>query len=123
MQYRQDKELDDINKEYKEVAVRSNNGNRRIELSDSNNKWLRKSDLFKLSVQIQVWIFQVKSYMEVTTTHCTLEQTGSHPVEAFWSLTTNDEDGVLVENTINRYAIGDRDVLEYNHDGALKILI
>jgi len=45
------------------------------------------------------------------------------PVKAFWSLTMYDEDGFLIDNVIERYAIGDRDVLQYNDDGSLDILI
>jgi len=45
------------------------------------------------------------------------------PVNAFWSLTMYDEHGFLVENSIQRYAIGDRDPLEFNADGSLDILI
>ncbi len=45
------------------------------------------------------------------------------PVSAFWSLTVYDELGFLVENPIGRYAIGDRDDLEFNEDGSLDILL
>ena len=45
------------------------------------------------------------------------------PVDAFWSLTMYDEHGFLIENPINRYAIGDRDPLKFNTDGSLDILI
>jgi hypothetical protein len=45
------------------------------------------------------------------------------PVDAFWSLTMYDERGFLIENPINRYAIGDRDPLKFNPDGSLDILI
>ena len=45
------------------------------------------------------------------------------PVQAFWSLTMYEDDGFLVNNPINRYAIGDRDNLNFNEDGSLDILI
>ncbi|MBW1641583.1 MAG: DUF1254 domain-containing protein [Deltaproteobacteria bacterium] len=45
------------------------------------------------------------------------------PVHAFWSLTVYNMDSFLIDNPINRYAIGDRDPLEYNEDGSLDILI
>ena len=45
------------------------------------------------------------------------------PVKAFWSITMYDEDGFLIESTINRYLIGDRDPLKYNDDGSLDIVI
>ena len=45
------------------------------------------------------------------------------PVEAFWSLTMYDEAGFQVANSINRFAIGDRDQLKYNPDGSLDLYI
>ncbi|MFT5888871.1 MAG: hypothetical protein ACI9BO_001694, partial [Zhongshania sp.] len=45
------------------------------------------------------------------------------PVDAFWSLTLYDVQGFLVGNAIERYAIGDRDKLNFNADGSLDILI
>ena len=45
------------------------------------------------------------------------------PVQAFWSLTMYDESGFLIDNPIDRYAIGDRDTLQYNDDGSLDIWI
>ena len=45
------------------------------------------------------------------------------PVDAFWSLTMYDENGFLIESSINRYAIGDRDNLKFNTDGSLDIFI
>lgn len=45
------------------------------------------------------------------------------PVDAFWSLTMYDENGFLIESTINRYALGDRDNLEFNSDGSLDLLM
>lgn len=48
---------------------------------------------------------------------------GLPPVAGFWSLTMYDEVGFQVANPINRYAIGDRDPLQYNSDGSLDIWI
>jgi hypothetical protein len=45
------------------------------------------------------------------------------PVNGFWSITIYDSDGYLVENAINRYAVGDRDKLNFNKDGSLDIFI
>ena len=45
------------------------------------------------------------------------------PVNGFWSVTLYDSDGYLVGNPINRYAIGDRDDLQYNEDGSLDLYI
>ena len=45
------------------------------------------------------------------------------PVNAFWSITVYDEAGYFASNPINRFAIGDRDALEYNIDGSLDIYI
>ena len=45
------------------------------------------------------------------------------PVNAFWSLTMYDERGFLIDNPIQRYAIGDCDPLEFNADGSLDIMI
>ncbi len=45
------------------------------------------------------------------------------PVKAFWSLTLYDERGYLIENPIDRYAIGDRDPLTFNDDGSLDLVI
>jgi len=45
------------------------------------------------------------------------------PIDAFWSLSMYDEDGFFIDNPINRYAIGDRDALQYNSDGSLELLI
>jgi hypothetical protein len=45
------------------------------------------------------------------------------PVDAFWSLTMYDQRGFLVDNPIQRYAIGDRDDLYFNADGSLDIWI
>ncbi len=45
------------------------------------------------------------------------------PVEAFWSVTMYDKDGFQVANSINRFALGDRDPLKYNSDGSLDLYI
>ena len=45
------------------------------------------------------------------------------PVNAFWSATMYDEAGFQVANTLNRFAIGDRDQLKYNADGSLDLYI
>lgn len=45
------------------------------------------------------------------------------PVNAFWSITMYNEKQLFVPNVLNRYAIGDRDRIEFNSDGSLSILI
>ncbi|MFK5854849.1 MAG: DUF1254 domain-containing protein [Bacteroidota bacterium] len=45
------------------------------------------------------------------------------PVNAFWSLTAYNSKDFMVANTINRFALGDRDNLKYNEDGSLDIYI
>lgn len=45
------------------------------------------------------------------------------PVDAFWSLTLYDPEGFQVANTLDRFAIGDRDDLAFNDDGSLDIYI
>ncbi|MBK9143401.1 MAG: DUF1254 domain-containing protein [Candidatus Melainabacteria bacterium] len=45
------------------------------------------------------------------------------PVDAFWSVTLYDGDGFPVPNSINRFAIGDRDDLKYNQDGSLDLYV
>ena len=45
------------------------------------------------------------------------------PVNAFWSLTAYNEDLYLVENELNRFALGDRDDMKYNEDGSLDLYI
>ncbi|MBP2414371.1 hypothetical protein JOF48_003170 [Arthrobacter stackebrandtii] len=44
-------------------------------------------------------------------------------VDAFWSLTMYDDVGFQIPNILDRFAIGDRDPLEYNHDGSLDLYI
>ena len=51
------------------------------------------------------------------------ESGATPPANAFWSITMYDEAGYLVDNPIRRYAIGDRDALEFNEDGSLDIYI
>jgi len=45
------------------------------------------------------------------------------PVNAFWSLTAYNSKDFLITNPINRFAIGDRDKLNFNADGSLDIYI
>jgi hypothetical protein len=45
------------------------------------------------------------------------------PVNAFWSLTLYDEQQLFVANTLNRFAIGDRDPLGKNADGSLDLYL
>jgi hypothetical protein len=45
------------------------------------------------------------------------------PVHAFWSVTMYDAEGFQAVNELNRFAIGDRDPLNYNADGSLDIYI
>lgn len=45
------------------------------------------------------------------------------PVDAFWSVTMYDAEGYQTANELNRFAIGDRDALQYNADGSLDLYI
>ncbi|HET9115920.1 MAG TPA: DUF1254 domain-containing protein [Gaiellaceae bacterium] len=45
------------------------------------------------------------------------------PVDAFWSITMYDAEGYQVANELDRFAIGDRDPINYNPDGSLDIII
>lgn len=45
------------------------------------------------------------------------------PVAAFWSLTMYDAEGFQAPNELDRFALGDRDPLDYNPDGSLDIHI
>jgi hypothetical protein len=45
------------------------------------------------------------------------------PVSGFWSLTMYDAEGFQVANSIDRFAIGDRDALTYNADGSLDLYV
>ena len=43
------------------------------------------------------------------------------PVEAFWSVTLYDSEGFQTANSLNRFAIGDRDSLKTGADGSIKL--
>ena len=45
------------------------------------------------------------------------------PVEGFWSLSMYDADNFPVANPIDRYAVGDRNALDFNADGSLDLYI
>lgn len=45
------------------------------------------------------------------------------PVKAFWSLTAYGADDFLIDNPLNRYALGDRDPLVFNPDGSLDLWV
>jgi hypothetical protein len=45
------------------------------------------------------------------------------PAYAFWSITLYDNEGFQVANSLNRFAIGDRDPLSYNGDGSLDLYV
>jgi hypothetical protein len=45
------------------------------------------------------------------------------PGKAFWSITLYDSDGYFINNSINRYALGDRSYLKTNADGSLDIYV
>jgi hypothetical protein len=45
------------------------------------------------------------------------------PVKAFWSITMYNDRQFFVDNPINRYAIGDRDAMQYDKDGGLSIYV
>lgn len=44
-------------------------------------------------------------------------------VNGFWSLTCYNSNGYLTHNDINRYAVGDRDYIQFNEDGTLDIYL
>jgi hypothetical protein len=50
-------------------------------------------------------------------------KSGLPPVDGFWSVTMYDAEGFQVANSINRFALGDRDNMTYNADGSLDIYI
>ena len=45
------------------------------------------------------------------------------PVDAFWSVTMYDAKGFQAANSLDRFAIGDRDPLQYNADGSLDLYL
>ncbi len=45
------------------------------------------------------------------------------PAKAFWSITLYNQDRYLSQNEIGRYAIGNRDALNFNADGSLDIYV
>jgi hypothetical protein len=45
------------------------------------------------------------------------------PVKAFWSITAYGTDEFLIDNPLQRFALGDRDPLVFNADGSLDIWI
>jgi len=45
------------------------------------------------------------------------------PVKAFWSITAYGADEFLIDNPLQRFALGDRDPLAFNADGSLDIWI
>jgi len=45
------------------------------------------------------------------------------PVKAFWSVTAYGADDFLIDNPLNRHALGDRDPLVRNADGSLDLLV
>jgi hypothetical protein len=47
----------------------------------------------------------------------------TRPANAFWSLTMYNDRQHFVANPINRYAIGDRDKLQFNPDGSLDLYL
>jgi hypothetical protein len=51
------------------------------------------------------------------------DKDGIPPVRAFWSLSLYDEQGYFAANSIQRFAIGDRDALTFNADGSLDLYI
>lgn len=45
------------------------------------------------------------------------------PVDAFWSVTMYDANGFQAANSLDRFAVGDRDPLQYNADGSLDLYL
>jgi hypothetical protein len=44
-------------------------------------------------------------------------------VKAFWSVTAYGDDDYLIDNPLQRYAVGDRDPLVFNADGSLDLWV
>jgi len=53
----------------------------------------------------------------------TFEKDGLPPVGAFWSVTIYDDQGFQGANELDRFALGDRDPLQYNADGSLDLYV
>jgi hypothetical protein len=51
------------------------------------------------------------------------EQHEIPPASAFWSVTMYDAEGFQAANPLNRFAIGDRDPVQYNADGSLDLYL
>lgn len=51
------------------------------------------------------------------------DKTQLPPVDAFWSVTLYDNEGYQVANSIDRFALGDRDALKFNPDGSLDLFV
>jgi len=48
---------------------------------------------------------------------------GLPPVQGFWSLTAYTSQGFLIPNSISRYVINDRSILNYNADGSVDLYL
>lgn len=48
---------------------------------------------------------------------------GANLVEAFWSITTYDNEGYLEKNELERYSLGSKHDLSYNPDGSLDVYL
>lgn len=53
----------------------------------------------------------------------TFEKGLTPPTNAFWSVTTYDNEGYLEENELNRYSLGSNHELVYNEDGTLDMYL
>jgi len=51
------------------------------------------------------------------------DKTQLPPVHAFWSVTMYNAEGFPVANPLNRFALGDRDALQYNSDDSLDLYL
>ena len=58
-----------------------------------------------------------------TATSCVSRKIRIPPVNAFWSLIMYDADSYLVDNLLDRYALGDRDPLTFGPDGPLTLYL